>query len=266
MAQLLNKQVTFPFKSDSDSSYTLPDQSDPEIVFQRQPSRLETLNILIDKLQSFSQGNTMQTSEQFQSAIEPDDQYIDDTFADHSKMADDSVAYDTSANRDPSNTEPLNSFGTHVNTSRNMIDDVGNQQFADVLATLSQITEELSKISANQIHFKEGMERLNENQHQLQEQNTITANLVSGLRNEVAQVKHNITEEVSTAKQYTHSLFNNLKLELNPCIDYLTDRQVKLEHHLQHDQQIPSEPFASTPHTSKQCNGYAIRHSYTHFT
>ena len=91
VAQLLNKQVTFPFKSDSDSSYTLPDQSDPEIVFQRQPSRLETLNILIDELQSFSQGNTMQTSEQFQSAIEPDDQYIDDTFADHSKMADDSV-------------------------------------------------------------------------------------------------------------------------------------------------------------------------------
>ena len=159
VAQLLNKQVTFPFESDSDSSYTLPDQSDPEIVFWRQPSRLETLNILIDELQSFSQGNTMQTSEQFQSAIEPDDQYIDDTFADHSKMADDSVAYDTSANRDQSNREPLNSFGTHVNTSWNMIDDVGNQQFADVSATLSQITEELSKISANQIHFKEGMEK-----------------------------------------------------------------------------------------------------------
>ena len=97
VAQMLNKQVTFPFESDSDSSYTLPDQSDPEIVFQRQPSRLETLNILIDELQSFSQGNTTQTLEQFQSAIEPDDQYIDDTFADHSKMADDSVAYDTSA-------------------------------------------------------------------------------------------------------------------------------------------------------------------------
>ena len=43
VAQLLNKQVTFPFESDSDRSYTLPDQSDPEIVFQRQPSRLETL-------------------------------------------------------------------------------------------------------------------------------------------------------------------------------------------------------------------------------
>ena len=54
----------------------------------------------------------MQTSEQFQLAIEPDDQYIDDTFADHSKMADDSVAYDTSANRDQCNTEPLNSFDT----------------------------------------------------------------------------------------------------------------------------------------------------------
>ena len=64
-------------------------------------------------------------------------------------------------------------------------------------------------------------------------------------------MKHNITEEVSTAKQYTYSLFNNLKLELNPHIDYLTDRQAKLEHHLQHDQQMPSEPFASTPHTSK---------------
>ena len=99
--------------------------------------------------------------------------------------------------------------------------------------------------------FKEGMEKLNENQHQLQTQSTITADLVSGLWNEVAQVKHNITEEVSTAKQYTHNLFNNLKLELNPCIDYLTDRQAKFEHHLQHDQQMPSEPFASTNHTSK---------------
>ena len=181
VAQMLNKQVTFPFESDLDSSYTLPDQSYPEIVFWRQPSRLETLNILIDELQSFSQGNTTQTSEQFQSAIEPDNQYIDDTFADHSKMADDSEAYDTLANRDQSNPEPLNSFGTHVNTSHNMINDVSNQQFADVSATLSQITEELSKISANQICFKEGMEKLNENQHQLQEQNTITANLVSGL-------------------------------------------------------------------------------------
>ena len=181
MAQLLNKQVTFPFESDLDSSYTLLDQSDPRIVFRRQPSRLETLNILIDKLQSFSQGNITQTSEQFQLAIEPDDQYIDDTFADHSKMADDSEAYDTLANRDQSNPEPLNSFGTHVNTSHNMIDDVSNQQFAGVSATLSQITEELSKISANQMCFKGGMEKLNENQHQLQEQNTITADLVSGL-------------------------------------------------------------------------------------
>ena len=181
VVQLHTKQVTFPFKSDSDSSYTLPDQSDPEIVFQRQPSRLETLNILIEELQSFSQGDTTQTSEQFQLAIDPDDQYIDDTFADHSKMANDLEAYDTSANRDQSNTEPLNSFGTHVNTSHNMINDVSNQQFADVSATLSQITEELSKISANQICFKEGMEKLNENQHQLQTQNTITADLVSGL-------------------------------------------------------------------------------------
>ena len=100
VVQLHTKQVTFPFESDSDSSYTLPDQSDPEIVFWRQPSRLETLNILIEELQSFSQGDTTQTSEQFQSAIDPDDQYIDDTFADHSKMANDSEAYDTSANRD----------------------------------------------------------------------------------------------------------------------------------------------------------------------
>ena len=47
--------------------------------------------------------------------------------------------------------------------SCNMIYDVSNQQFADVSTTLSQITEELSKISANQICFKEGMEKLNEN-------------------------------------------------------------------------------------------------------
>ena len=149
-----------------------------------------------------------------------------------------------------------------------MIDDVGYQQFADVSATLSQITEELSKISANQICFKEGMENLNENQHQLQEQNTTTADLVNGLRNEVAQVKHNITEEVSTAKQYTQSLFNNLKLELNPHIDYLTDRQAKLECHLQHDQQMPAEPFASTPHTSKlpqPSNAMGMPYPYTHF-
>ena len=49
------------------------------------------------------------------------------------------------------------------------------------VAALSQIMAELSQISANQSCFKEGLEKLNDNQQQLHYQNIVTADLVAGL-------------------------------------------------------------------------------------
>ena len=70
----------------------------------------------------------------------------------------------------------------------------------------------------------------------------------------MAAVQRQIKEEISTAKQYTQSLFNNLKLELNPRMDQLTERQAQLELQIQQDLVPPpppsTNPFASTPQSS----------------
>ena len=70
----------------------------------------------------------------------------------------------------------------------------------------------------------------------------------------MAAVQRQIKEELSTAKQYTHSLFNNLKLELNPHIKQLTERQTQFELQMQQDLVPPpppsTNPFASTPQSS----------------
>ena len=57
-----------------------------------------------------------------------------------------------------------------------------HHQSADTsVAALSQIIAELSQISANQSRFQEGLEKLNDNQQQLHNQNIVTADLVAGL-------------------------------------------------------------------------------------
>ena len=79
---------------------------------------------------------------------------------------------------------------------------------------------------------------------------------MTGLQKEVAAVQRQIKEELSTAKQYTHSLFNNLKLKLNPHINQLTEWQAQLELQMQQDLVPPpplpplTNPFASTPQSS----------------
>ena len=77
---------------------------------------------------------------------------------------------------------------------------------------------------------------------------------MTGLRMEVAAVQRQIKEELSTAKQYTHSLFNNLKPKLNPHIKQLTEQQTQFELQMQQDLVPPppppppsTNPFASTP-------------------
>ena len=119
---------------------------------------------------------------------------------------------------------------------------------------MAQIIAELSQISANQKHFKDGLDKLNDNQHHLQTENVQTVDLVTGLRKEVVAVQRQIREEPSTVKQYTHSLFNNLRLELNPRINQLTEQQAQLELQMQQHLVPPpppsTNPFASTPQSS----------------
>ena len=77
----------------------------------------------------------------------------------------------------------------------------------------------------------------------------------------MAAVWRQIKEELSTAKQYTHSLFDNLKLEFNPHINQLTEWQAQLELQMQQDLVPPStNPFASTPQSSnpRQMNAAPI--------
>ena len=148
----------------------------------------------------------------------------------------------------------LNSFGTHANTSQDVLNGASHHhQSADTsVAALSQIIAELSQISANQSHFKEGLEKLNDNQQQLHNQNIVTADLFAGLQQDVTQVKTHIKQEVGAAKQYTHSLFNNLKLQLNPQINQIAEWQSKLELQFHQDHNLPTpDPFVSTPHQSK---------------
>ena len=52
-----------------------------------------------------------------------EDQYIDDTIADHSRTAEGFDGYDQPNNHDQTRHKVVNSFGTHTNTSRNILDD-----------------------------------------------------------------------------------------------------------------------------------------------
>ena len=118
---------------------------------------------------------------------------------------------------------------------------------------MSQIIAELAQISANQRQFKDGLDKLNDNQPRLRAENALTVNLVTGLQKEVAAVQRQIKEEPSIAKHYTHSLFNNFKFELNPCIEQLTEWQTQFELQMQQDLVPPppsTNPFASTPQSS----------------
>ena len=249
---LTQTQVTFPFDSEPDNSYFEPDSSDSEIAFKKLAVR--ELNTLIEDLRSLSQCADPNSPTCFESALDVEDQYIDDTIADHSRMAEGFDGYEQPNNRDQTRHKVVNSFGTHTNTSRNVLDDADTQPTSDTPAALAQTIAELSQISANQRHFKDGLDKLSDNQHRLQAENAQTVDLVTGLQKEVAAVQRQIKEEISTAKQYTHSLFNNLKLEFNPRMDQLTEWQAQLELQMQQDLVPPpppsTNPFASTPQSS----------------
>ena len=96
-----------------------------------------------------------------------EDQYINDTIADHSRMAEGFDSYEQPNNHDQTRHKVVNSFGTHTNTIRNILDDADTQPTSDTPAALVQIIAELSQISPNQKHFKDGLNKLNGNQHRL---------------------------------------------------------------------------------------------------
>ena len=121
-----------------------------------------------------------------------EDQYIDDTIADHSRMAEGFDSYEQPNNHDQTRHKVVNSFGTHTNTSRNILGDADTQPTSDTPAALAQIITELSQISANQKCFKDGLNKLNDNQQCLQAENAQTVNLVTGLQKEVAALQRQI--------------------------------------------------------------------------
>ena len=96
-----------------------------------------------------------------------EDQYIDDTIAGHSRMAEGFDSYEEPNNHDQTRHKVVNSFGTHTNTSRNILNDADTKPTSDTSAALAQIIAELLQISANQKHFKDGLNKLNDNQHHL---------------------------------------------------------------------------------------------------
>ena len=53
-------------------------------------------------------------------------------------------------NHDQTRCKVINSFGTHTNSSLNILDDADTQPPSDTPAALSQIIAELAQISANQ--------------------------------------------------------------------------------------------------------------------
>ena len=79
-----------------------------------------------------------------------EDQYIDDTIADHSRMAEGFDGYEQPKNHDQTRRRVVNSFGTRTNTSHNILGDADTQPPSDTPAALSQIIAELAQISANQ--------------------------------------------------------------------------------------------------------------------
>ena len=159
---LTQTHVTFPFDIEPDNTYFEPDSSDPEIAFKKLAVR--ELDTLIEDLQSLSQCADPNRPIHFVSALDMEDQYIDDTIADHSRMAEGFDGYEQPNNHDQTRHKAVNSFGTHTNTSHNILDDADTQPTSDTPAALAQIIAELSHISANQKHFKDGLDKLNDNQ------------------------------------------------------------------------------------------------------
>ena len=82
-------------------------------------------------------------------------------------MAEGFDGYEQPNNHDQTRHKVVNSFGTHTNTSHNILNDADTQPTSDTPATLAQIIAELSQISANQECFKDGLDKLNDNQHLL---------------------------------------------------------------------------------------------------
>ena len=95
-------------------------------------------------------------------------------------MAEGFDGYEQPNNHNQTRCKVGNTFGTHTNTSHNVLDDADTQLPSDTPATLSQIIAELAQISANQQQFKDDLDKLSDNQHPLQTKNTQTVDLVSG--------------------------------------------------------------------------------------
>ena len=199
---LTQTHVTFPFNIEPDYTYFEPDSSDPEIAFKK--SAVRELDTLIEDLRSLSQCADPNSPTRFEPALEVEDHYIDDTIADHSRMAEGFDSYEQPNNPDQTRHKVVNSFGTHTNTSCNILDDADTQPTSDTPAALAQIIAELSQISANQKRFKDGLDKLNDNQHRLLAENAQTVDLVTGLRKEVAAVQRQIKEELRTQQNNTH--------------------------------------------------------------
>ena len=157
--------MTVPFDNEPDNIYFEPDSSDPEIAFKK--SAVKELDTLIEDLQSLSQCEDPNSPTRFESALDMENQYIDDTVADHSRMAEGFDSYEQPKNHDQTKCKVVNSFGTHTNTSHNILDDADTQPPSNTPAALSQIIAELAEISANQRQFKDGLNKLNDNQHHI---------------------------------------------------------------------------------------------------
>ena len=145
---LTQTYVTFPFDIEPDNTYFEPDSFDPEIGFKKLAVR--ELNTLIEDLQSLSQCEDPKSLTHFESALDVEDQYINDTIADHSRMAEGFDSYEQPKNHDQTRCKVVNSFGTHTNTSHNILDDADTQPLSDTPAALPQIIAELTQTRANQ--------------------------------------------------------------------------------------------------------------------
>ena len=95
---LTQTHVTFPFDIKPDNTYFEPDSSDPEIAFKK--SAVRELDTLIEDLRSLSQCADPNSPTHFESALDVEDQYIDDTIADHSRLAEGFDGYEQPNNHD----------------------------------------------------------------------------------------------------------------------------------------------------------------------
>ena len=165
---LTQTHVTFPFDIEPDNTYFELDSYDPKVAFKK--SAVRELNTLIEDLRSLFQHEDPNSPTHFESALDVEDQYMDHTIADHSRMAEGFNGYEQPKNCDQTRCKAVNSFGTHTNTS-NILDDADTQPPSDTPAALSQIIAELAQISTNQRQFKGGLNKLNDNQHHLWAEN-----------------------------------------------------------------------------------------------